>query len=38
MSSNVIHLPRSRSQRSGPEGLGFFVPVGRATTTSNCCI
>jgi hypothetical protein len=29
MSSNVIHLPRPRSQRPGPEGLGFFVRVGR---------
>ena len=29
MPSNVIHLPRPRSQRPGPEGLGFFVRVGR---------
>jgi hypothetical protein len=27
--SNVIHLPRPRSQRPNPEGLGFFVRVGR---------
>lgn len=29
MSSNVVHLPRSRSQRPATEGLGFFVRVGR---------
>lgn len=27
--SNVIRLPRPRLQRPGPEGLGFFVRVGR---------
>ena len=27
--SNVIRLPRPSSQRPGPEGLGFFVRVGR---------
>jgi hypothetical protein len=27
--SNVIRLPRPRSQRPAPEGLGFFVRVGR---------
>jgi hypothetical protein len=29
MSGNVIHLPRPRSQRPGPEGLGFYVRAGR---------
>ena len=29
MSGNVIHLPRARSQRPDPEGLGFYVRVGR---------
>ena len=29
MPTNVIHLPRPRSQRPGPEGLGFYVRVGR---------
>jgi hypothetical protein len=29
MSSNVIPLPRPRQQRPGPEGLGFYVRVGR---------
>jgi len=29
MSANVIRLPRPRSQRPGPEGLGFYVRVGR---------
>ena len=29
MSANVIHLPRPRSQRPGPVGLGFYVRVGR---------
>jgi hypothetical protein len=27
--ANVIRLPRPRSQRPGPEGLGSFVRVGR---------
>ena len=27
--SNVIHLPRVRSQRTRPEGLGLYVRVGR---------
>jgi hypothetical protein len=29
MSGNVIHLPRPRAQRPGPEGLGFYVRAGR---------
>jgi hypothetical protein len=29
MSGNVIHLPRPRSQRPNPEGLGFYVRAGR---------
>jgi len=29
MSGTVIHLPRPRAQRPGPEGLGFYVRVGR---------
>lgn len=29
MSRNVIHLPRPRTQRPGPEGLGFYVRAGR---------
>lgn len=29
MSGNVIRLPRPRSQRPAPEGLGFYVRVGR---------
>jgi hypothetical protein len=29
MSGNVIHLPRPRSQRPTPEGLGFYVRAGR---------
>ncbi len=29
MLGNVIHLPRSRAQRPGPEGLGFYVRPGR---------
>src|SRR4051794_10019808 len=29
MTANVIHLPRPRAQRPGPEGLGFYVRVGR---------
>ena len=29
MSGNVIHLPRPRSQRPAPEGLGFYVRAGR---------
>ena len=29
MSGNVIHLPRPRAQRLGPEGLGFYVRAGR---------
>lgn len=33
MPSNVIHLPRPRPQRPGPEGLGFFVRVGRNAHT-----
>jgi hypothetical protein len=28
MSGNVIHLPRPRSQRPAPEGLGFYVRAG----------
>ena len=27
--SNVVHLPRPRSQRPASEGLGFYVRVGR---------
>ncbi len=27
--SNVIHLPRPSPHRPSPEGLGFFVRVGR---------
>jgi hypothetical protein len=27
--SNVIRLPRPRSQRPAPEGLGFVVRLGR---------
>jgi hypothetical protein len=33
MPSNVIHLPRPRPQRPGPEGLGFFVRVGHNAHT-----
>lgn len=33
MRSNVIHLPRPRPQRPGPQGLGFFVRVARNAHT-----
>ena len=29
MSGNVIHLPRPRSQRPAPDGLGFYVRASR---------